>query len=117
MCELAEARSEVSDCPSSGHMRGRRFSGRRVSPDIAGCAVNSINLFAKCHHGWADYNTSVAHRHPHLQIDLLGEQIQALRPAGIAVNYYYSLVWDNRSAHAIRSGDRDRAGNGLQTGY
>ena len=80
--------------------------------------VNSINLFAKCHHGWAYYTTSVAHKHPHLQIDLLGEQIQTLRPAGIAVNYYYSLVWDNRSAHANPEWRaRDRAGNGLQTGY
>ena len=80
--------------------------------------VNSINLFAKCHHGWAYYDTNVAHRHPHLQIDLLGQQIHALRPAGIAVNYYYSLVWDNRSARAKPEWRaRDRAGNGLQSGY
>ena len=80
--------------------------------------VNSINLFAKCHHGWAYYTTRVAHKHPHLQIDLLGEQVKTLRPAGIAVNYYYSLVWDNRSARANPEWRaRDRAGNGVQTGY
>ena len=80
--------------------------------------VNSINLFAKCHHGWAYYDTKVAHKHPHLKIDLLGEQIATLRPAGIAVNYYYSLVWDNRSAHANPEWRaRDKSGLGFFQGY
>jgi putative glycosyl hydrolase-like family 6 (GHL6) protein/glycosyl hydrolase family 42 (putative beta-galactosidase) len=80
--------------------------------------VNSINLFAKCHHGWAYYDTTVAHRHPNLTVDLLSQQINTLRPAGITVNYYYSLVWDNRSALATPEWRaRDRSGNGIQTGY
>ncbi|HEY0307762.1 MAG TPA: alpha-amylase family protein [Acidobacteriaceae bacterium] len=80
--------------------------------------VNSINLFAKCHHGWAYYDTKIAHKHPHLKIDLLGEQIAALRSAGIAVNYYYSLVWDNRSALATPEWRaRDKRGNGILSGY
>ncbi len=97
---------------------GADFRADEFLHTLQSAHVNSINLFAKCHHGWAYYNTSVAHRHPHLQIDLLREQIQILRPAGIAVNYYYSLVWDNRSAHANPEWRaRDQAGNGLQTGY
>lgn len=80
--------------------------------------VNSINLFAKCHHGWAYYDTKVAHKHPHLKIDLLGEQIAALRPAGITVNYYYSLVWDNRTANTNPEWRaRDKNGNGFYQGY
>jgi hypothetical protein len=80
--------------------------------------VNSINLFAKCHHGWAYHDTQVAHKHPHLKIDLLGEQVAALRPAGIAVNYYYSLVWDNRSALATPEWRaRNKDGSGLESGY
>jgi len=80
--------------------------------------VNTANLFAKCHHGWAYYDTKVAHKHPHLKIDLLGEQIAALRPAGIAVNYYYSLVWDNRSAKENPEWRaRDRKGDGILQGY
>ena len=33
--------------------------------------VNSINVFAKGHHGWCYYDTEVGTRHPHLDFDLL----------------------------------------------
>lgn len=80
--------------------------------------VNTVNIFAKCHHGWAYYDTKVAHKHPHLKIDLLGEQIAALRPAGIAVNVYYSLVWDNRSANATPEWRAlDKKGQGIYHDY
>lgn len=35
--------------------------------------VNQINVFAKCHHSWSYYPTSIGTRHPHLSIDLLGQ--------------------------------------------
>jgi hypothetical protein len=56
--------------------------------------VNSVNVFAKCHHGYAYYDTKIAVKHPALKVDLLGDMVRVCRPAGIAVNYYYSLVWD-----------------------
>jgi hypothetical protein len=56
--------------------------------------VNSINVFAKCHHGLVYYDTRIALKHPALKVDLLGDMLRVCRPAGIAVNYYYSLVWD-----------------------
>ncbi|HEY3742074.1 MAG TPA: alpha-amylase family protein [Bryobacteraceae bacterium] len=56
--------------------------------------VNSINVFAKCHHGYAYYDTAIAVRHPSLKIDLLGAMVHGAKASGINVNYYYSLVWD-----------------------
>lgn len=56
--------------------------------------VNSINVFAKCHHGYAYYDTRIATRHPALKVDLLGDMIRACDAEEIHVLYYYSLVWD-----------------------
>lgn len=70
------------------------FNAQQFVATLQSARVNSINVFAKCHHGWAYYDTKIAARHPKLKIDLLGEMVRACRPAGIAVNYYYSLVWD-----------------------
>ena len=75
-----------------------QFDSKEFLHTLQSARVNSINVFAKCHHGWAYYDTKVAHKHPSLQRDLLGEMIGVLRPAGIATNYYYSLVWDVRTA-------------------
>ena len=56
--------------------------------------VNSITVFAKCHHGYSYYPTKVGTPHPHLQCDLLGEMIEACHQAGIRVPVYITVVWD-----------------------
>jgi len=56
--------------------------------------VNSITVFAKCHHGYSYYPTKVGTPHPHLQRDLLGEMIEACHQAGIRVPVYITVVWD-----------------------
>ena len=60
--------------------------------------VNSVNVFAKCHHGLAYYNTRIAKKHPALKADLLGDMVRVCRSSNIAINYYYSLVWDVATA-------------------
>jgi len=57
--------------------------------------VNSINIFAKCHHGFAYYPTRVGTPHPNLKFDLLGQQIEALHRAGIRCPIYYTIKWDD----------------------
>ncbi len=44
--------------------------------------VNSITVFAKCHHGMNYYPTKIGPVHPSLKFDLLGEQIEACHRAG-----------------------------------
>ncbi len=81
---------------------GADFDGREFAGILKAARVNSINVFAKCHHGWAYYDTQIAHRHPNLKpgLDMLGEMVTHCRAAGIDVLYYYSLVWDVRVARA-----------------
>ena len=56
--------------------------------------VNSITVFAKCHHGYSYYPTQIGTPHPHLKRDLLGEMIEACHKAGIRVPIYITVVWD-----------------------
>jgi len=77
---------------------GRDFDASEFLGVLQKARVNSINVFAKCQHGYAYYDTAIAAKHPSLKIDLLGRMIGALRPAGIAVNYYYCLTWDALAA-------------------
>ena len=56
--------------------------------------VNSITVFARCHHGYCYYPTKIGTPHPHLQRDLLGEMVEACHRAGIRVPAYTTVVWD-----------------------
>ncbi|MBA3686381.1 MAG: beta-galactosidase, partial [Planctomycetes bacterium] len=62
--------------------------------------VNGINLFAKCHHGHLYYDTKRAERHPGLApgFDLLGQQLEACKQAGIAAPIYLSVLNDEYAA-------------------
>jgi hypothetical protein len=61
--------------------------------------VNSVTLFAKCHHGWSYYPTEIGKPHPHLERpDLLGEMITACRAANIQTPVYITVQWDELTA-------------------
>lgn len=62
--------------------------------------VNSVTVFAKCHHGYSYYPTKVGTVHPHLRRpNLLGEMIEAGHKAGIRVPVYTTVVWDELAWH------------------
>ncbi|MCT4644659.1 MAG: hypothetical protein N4A74_06695 [Carboxylicivirga sp.] len=56
--------------------------------------VNSINIFAKCHHGYCYYNTGVGTRHPQLKFDLLKAQIEASHEIGVSTQAYVTVGWN-----------------------
>lgn len=60
--------------------------------------VGSVNVFARCHHGYSYYPTRVGTTHPGLGFDLLGRQIDALHGAGIAAVAYVTIGWDDLAA-------------------
>ncbi|HEY3416216.1 MAG TPA: alpha-amylase family protein, partial [Armatimonadota bacterium] len=60
--------------------------------------VESINVFAKCHHGMNYYPTKIGPVHPALTFDLLGEQIEACHKVGIHCPIYYSVGWEVAAA-------------------
>ncbi len=56
--------------------------------------VNSVTLFATCHHGMCYYPSTVAPVHPALTFDLLGQQIEACHRAGIRCPIYLTVAWN-----------------------
>ena len=56
--------------------------------------VDSITLFAKCHHGWAYFPSEANERHPCLDFDLLGSQIEAAHEIGVKTPVYISAGLD-----------------------
>lgn len=73
---------------------GRDFNPEQFAKTLKDAKVEAVNLFAKCHHGYFYYPTSVGKMHPHLDFDLLGEQIKACKSAGIRANIYLSVGID-----------------------
>jgi hypothetical protein len=58
--------------------------------------VDSMTVFAKCHHGFSYYPTEVGTRHPNLAVpDLMGAQIEALHGIGVLAPIYVSIMWDD----------------------
>jgi hypothetical protein len=62
--------------------------------------VNSVTIFAKCHHGYTYYPSAIGTPHPSLAPgrDLLGEQIVALHRADIRCPIYLTVGWDALAA-------------------
>ncbi len=77
---------------------GEKFDKKQFQKALKAGNVNSINVFAKGHHGWSYYPTEVGKQHPHLGFDLLGEQIKACHEIGVRVQAYYTIGWSVRDA-------------------
>jgi hypothetical protein len=73
---------------------GSDFDAEEFVRTLQAAHVNSITVFARCHHGYSYYPTKVGTPHPHLKRDLLGDMIEACHKAGIRVPIYTTLVWD-----------------------
>jgi hypothetical protein len=77
---------------------GARFSKRSFQEALKVGQVNSITLFAKCHHGWSYHRTKVGRRHPGLRFDLLDRQIEACRAIDVRCPIYLSAGLDEHMA-------------------
>lgn len=73
---------------------GADFNPQEFVQTLKEARVNSISVFAKCHHGWSYYPTKVGKPHPHLKTDLLGGMVDACHKEGIRVHAYTTVVWD-----------------------
>lgn len=79
---------------------GEDFNAGEFAATLKNASVNSITVFAKCHHGMAYYPTKVGVRHPNLKTDMLGEMVEACHKAGIKIPVYISTMYDQ---HAWRN--------------
>ena len=85
------------DFHTSPHIPGvaADFDAREFAATMKRAHVNSVTIFAKCHHGYTYYPSKVCAPHPHLaRPDLLGEQIEALHREGIRCPIYITVGWD-----------------------
>jgi hypothetical protein len=60
--------------------------------------VNSITIFATCHHGWAYYPTKTDMAHPNLKTDLLGRMLKAGKKAKINMPVYITVRWNDKAS-------------------
>lgn len=84
---------------------GAEFDPERFADTLAAANVDSVTMFARCHHGWL-YFDSQRHAdriHPHLERrDLLREQIEACHARNIRTPIYITVQWDDLSADRHR---------------
>ena len=76
------------------------FSKEQFKEALKVGKVNTINLFAKGHHGWSYYPTKVGRMHPHLDFDLMGQMIEACREIGVKVKIYFTVGYSDWEAKA-----------------
>ncbi|MBC7783499.1 MAG: alpha-L-fucosidase, partial [Burkholderiales bacterium] len=81
---------------------GTQFDADVFGDMMADANVNSVTVFAKCHHGHLYYNTKHPARHPGLKngLDLLAMQVEALHKRNIRAPIYLSVHCDEFAANA-----------------
>jgi hypothetical protein len=78
---------------------GSEFDATEFARTLKRAHVNSVTIFAKCHHGMCYYPTKTGTQHPALKgRDLMGEQMEALRREGIRCPLYTTVVWEEDAA-------------------
>jgi Hypothetical glycosyl hydrolase 6 len=77
---------------------GRNFSKEQFQKALSVGHINSINIFAKGHHGWTYFPSEVGEQHPNLDFDLLGQQIEACHDAGVSAQAYVTVGWSAKDA-------------------
>jgi hypothetical protein len=92
---------------------GSEFDAKSFAQTFKRAHVNSVTVFAKCHHGMCYYPTKTGTLHPALKgKDLLGEMIEALHREGIRAPIYTTVAWEEDVAQKHPEW-RQMRGNGI----
>ncbi len=78
---------------------GVKFDKKEWQETLKQGHVDSITVFAKCHHGYSYYPTKVNTMHPNLDFDLLGAQLEACKEIGVKAPVYISAGLDEKDAN------------------
>lgn len=70
---------------------GTKFDKRKWQKRLKDARINSITIFALCHHGYSYYDTKIGVKHPNLKFDLLKEQFDACNEININTPIYLSV--------------------------
>lgn len=95
---------------------GSRFDKAQFQTALKTGDLDSITVFAKCHHGVCYYPTNVGTMHPGLDFDLTGAMIDAAHEIGVRAPIYITAGWSDLDAKAhpewiMRNADGSRHGN------
>lgn len=77
------------------------FNGTEFAKTVKSAHINSMTVFARCHHGWLYYDSKNFKELVHPQLknkNLLIEQIDALHQEGIKAPVYLTVQWDYQAA-------------------
>ncbi|ANE49112.1 beta-galactosidase [Paenibacillus swuensis] len=77
---------------------GEQFNKDHFQAMLQAGHVDSITVFAKCHHGWAYHPTENNEMHPGLSFDLLGAMIEAAHEIDVKTPVYISAGLDEKLA-------------------
>lgn len=77
---------------------GSRFSKENFQQTLKKGNVDSITVFAKCHHGLCYYPTQVGTMHPNLSFDLTGAMVDAAHEIGVKAPIYITAGWSDLDA-------------------
>lgn len=77
---------------------GSRFDKKQFQDALKAGHINSITVFAKCHHGLCYYPTKVGVQHPTLDFDLTGAMIDAAHEIGVRCPVYITAGWSHGDA-------------------
>lgn len=82
---------------------GAQFDAERFGDTLEKAHVDSITVFARCHHGYLYYDSKRFPERVHPQLanrNLLGQQIEACHARGIRAPIYVTVQWDQFTANA-----------------
>lgn len=72
---------------------GSRFDKKQFQAALKEGNVDSITVFAKCHHGYCYYPTKIGKMHPGLDFDLTGAMVDAAHEIGVRAPIYITAGW------------------------
>jgi len=78
---------------------GSRFNREEFKQSLIKAGIDSITLFAKCHHGCFYYEDTKFFKHPYLERSLLDEQVAVCKELGISYKIYLSAGYDEYYAN------------------
>ena len=83
---------------------GAAFDADEFVGTLKKASVDSITIFAKCHHGWSYYPTKVGAPHPNIaRPDLMGDMVKALNAADLRRRFFGLTVTDATAlVHGMR---------------
>ena len=77
---------------------GSKFNKTEFTEALKKSHIDSMTVFAKCHHGYTYYPSRVGTMHPGLSFDLLREEIDAIHAAGARAPIYITVGWSKKDA-------------------